>query len=50
MKVTDMTLDIVQAQDCSLVVVVVVFVLFIGAAAQLVLYHLRGVKDNLKKQ
>ena len=48
MKVTDVTLDVVQAQDCSLVVVVVVvFVLLIGAVAQLVLYHLGGVKDTL---
>lgn len=41
MKVTDVTLDIVNAQDRPLVVVVVVvLMLLIGAATQLVLYHL----------
>lgn len=45
MEVTDVTLDVVQAQDRPLVVVVVVvlvFVLLVGAATQLVLYHLGG--------
>lgn len=46
-KVTDVTLDIVQAQDSPLVVVVVVVVVLvflIRAATQLVLHHLRGKK------
>lgn len=46
MKVTDVTLDIVEAQHRPLVVVVVVLVLLIGAATQLVLYHLRGQKNG----
>ena len=40
-KVTDVTLDVIQAQHCSLVVVVVVLVLIVRAATQLVLDHLR---------
>lgn len=41
-KVTDVTLDVVEAQDRTLVVVVAVLELLIRAATQLVLYHLRG--------
>lgn len=46
MKVTDVTLDVVQAQDRSLVGAVVL-VLLIGAATQLVLYHLEGLKTKV---
>lgn len=46
MKVTDVTLDVVQAQDRSLVGAAVL-VLLIGAAAQLVFYHLEGLKTTV---
>lgn len=48
MKVTDVTLDVIQAQDGSLVVVVV-FVLLAGAAAQFVLQHLRGSEKQRRR-
>ena len=44
MKVTDVTLDVVQAQHCPLVRAAVVLVLPVGAATQLVLYHLSRFK------
>lgn len=46
MKVTDVTLDVVQAQDRSLVGAAVL-VLLIGAATQLVFYHLEGLKTTV---
>lgn len=50
-KVSDVTLDVIQTQNCPLVAVVVVLVLSVGAATQLVLYHLSRLKqtNNEKK-
>lgn len=45
MEVTDVTLDVIKAQHRTLILVVV-FVLFIRAATQLVLYHLRRYNHN----